>query len=342
MYSVSRKSNASVVFTFSGLLFFSGYVLQQRTVKSIHHIIHPEPEPTSVTPEAVYRPDTSVDWTKVAYAQILQRYEDACNAVMVFAELEQRKSPAQRAILYPSAWDRDVKGEQRKDHKRDRSLRLLRKASVRYGVSLQPVNTMSRSVTSSIDPHPLMQLLTLTDFDNVLFLQPSGVVINATILDQLFAHSHNYSISHFVGSSSEADEPLGFMVKPLAVSHLLHAQAFSSQMSPKQVASTCNSVTQNASAFLATSDLRLQSFANSLADPQAPLNGMGYARFSDLEILGPEFYIPQRTWSLARPKSDEPRQIWEGLYGRYREQRMAVCGLDLELLPDAGRKETIL
>ena len=55
-----------------------------------------------------------------------------------------------------------------------------------------------------------------------------------------------------------------------------------------------------------------------------------YIQFSDPAMPGPEFDVPRELWDLAIPSQFQHRRAWLEVYERYREQRMDVCGLDLE------------
>lgn len=55
-----------------------------------------------------------------------------------------------------------------------------------------------------------------------------------------------------------------------------------------------------------------------------------YVRLSDPELPGPEYDVPYYDRVALRPSNDGARGAWEKLYERFRQQRMEVCGLDLE------------
>lgn len=55
-----------------------------------------------------------------------------------------------------------------------------------------------------------------------------------------------------------------------------------------------------------------------------------FVRFSDPELPGPEYDVPYYQRVELRPENEEARRMWEGLYERFRQRRMEVCGLDLE------------
>ena len=60
------------------------------------------------------------------------------------------------------------------------------------------------------------------------------------------------------------------------------------------------------------------------------LDVTSYVHLSDPLMQGPEFDVPTESLDMARPSQDQPRKAWVDVYERYREQRMNVCGLDLE------------
>lgn len=60
---------------------------------------------------------------------------------------------------------------------------------------------------------------------------------------------------------------------------------------------------------------------------------ISYVHLTDPDIPGPEFDIPSKTFVRAKPKLPQNRAIWERVYEIFREQRMSICGLDLEPFP---------
>ena len=162
------------MFIFTTLLFLSGYVLQQQTVRNLQAAIKPPRPPPSSTlslsasnsASAVVRvfgdPPGSPGrvayeeyltevrpkdgWKKVAYAQLVKEHVHVCSAVMLFAELARQKSKAERVILYPKVWD---KGEGRAQEPlnpyTETSKRLLKMASDRYGVVLRAMEARTEA-----------------------------------------------------------------------------------------------------------------------------------------------------------------------------------------------------
>lgn len=56
-----------------------------------------------------------------------------------------------------------------------------------------------------------------------------------------------------------------------------------------------------------------------------------YVRLSDPELPGPEYDVPYYDRAKLRPKNGQARDAWEKLYEKFRQRRMEVCGLDLEV-----------
>ena len=84
----------------------------------------------------------TIDWTRLAYVQLLRRHIDVCSAVMLFAELERQNSNAQRILLYPKSWEEVGTSHQQMSTYIQTSLRLLKKAEQRFQVELLPVEPM--------------------------------------------------------------------------------------------------------------------------------------------------------------------------------------------------------
>lgn len=153
------------MFLFTSLLFLSGYVLQQQTVRSIQAAIKPPPPPPLPSPDkrrevaksfgassshlyfdkflAANRPKGG--WGKVAYAQLVRDHLHVCNAVMLFAELDRQESLARRLILYPKEWHISKSNQGGNSVHTETSLRLLKNAERRYKVELQPVSRMEET-----------------------------------------------------------------------------------------------------------------------------------------------------------------------------------------------------
>jgi len=176
-------TNGLIVFIFTTLLFLSGYVLQQQTVRNLQAALKPPPPPPSQTlslsasasASAVARvfgdPPCSPGrvayeeyltearpqggWMKVAYVQVVTEHLHLCNMVMLFAELARQKSKAERVLLYPKVWNRrDGTDQESLNLYTETTRRLLKMASDRYGVVLrtvEPINGQEGRLSAVLD-----------------------------------------------------------------------------------------------------------------------------------------------------------------------------------------------
>ena len=76
-----------------------------------------------------------------------------------------------------------------------------------------------------------------------------------------------------------------------------------------------------------TSALHLENRNFSAADF---LDATGYVHLSDPGLPGPEYDVPRSKLFTAQPTDPDARKAWQQSYEMYRQQRMEVCGLDLE------------
>ncbi|KAL8665998.1 MAG: hypothetical protein Q9202_001735 [Teloschistes flavicans] len=348
--------SSSVVFIFTTLLFLSGYVLQQQTVRSLQAAIKPQPAVVQPPPSPVLakhfgtppghsffdkylasnRPKGG--WAKVAYVQLLREYLHVCNAVMLFAVLEEQESLAQRVILYPKEWDEKKeatgKGKLEIDPQVETSKRLLREAAKRYKVMLQPIQPMVKIGDESV--FPLAGLLSLSLYNRVIYLPPSGLVLDTSGLDHLFTlpmESTLLGIS--AGSEDETHTPSIVLLQPSKESFKetlasLPTEKYSEEDFISKIPLLPDLPEDQIHVLAKTSNLRHEDDA---FDADEFMGGTSYVQISDPNMLGPEFDTPRQILASARPKQSEPKKAWQDIYEKYRQQRMDVCGLDLEPAP---------
>ena len=277
-----------------------------------------------------------------------------CNAVMIFAELATQKSRAQRVLLYPKMWDQNIEQDRLKALELERSMRLIRVAAVRYGVVLAPIEGMldagegerfrdpsysrmrhraNNSLGNIEAAFPLSGLLSLTRFDHVVYLRPSGLIIDSSLLDTLFSIPTNASFTSFSDSSSNSS-PLALITPSKAAFHTAMA---SLRGDPFSELSYLHSNTHFLTLPSTPAPLvsRTSSLHNVSEDFESKtfLSQAGYVQLLDEDIKGPEYNIPRDVFLQSRPQPGEARTAWEELYEMYRMRRMDVCGLDLEPMP---------
>lgn len=212
----------STVCTFTLLLFLSGYVLQQKTVKGLQDAIKPRlpPAPPTLnvqTPLAEFIQSSrhfggsigskgriayqkfmrtedasaSVNWNRLAHVQLARTHHDVCNAIMVFGELHRLKSPARRVLLFPHPWaaDKQASKSDISDPFIDSTRRLMRLAARRYGVELRPISPVVKGGETGFegDVYSLVSAYGLSDFDRVLSIETPGLLLDASPLDAVLA-----------------------------------------------------------------------------------------------------------------------------------------------------------
>ncbi|KAL9601575.1 MAG: hypothetical protein Q9219_002409 [cf. Caloplaca sp. 3 TL-2023] len=351
---ISMAISSCVVFIFTSLLFLSGYVLQQQTVRSLQAAIKPQPivqpPPSPVlakhfgTPPGhsffdkyLARNRPKGGWAKVAYVQLLREHLHTCNALMLFSVLEEQESMAQRVIMYPQEWDEQVAGQIKVDPQVETSKRLLREAAKRYKVMLQPVEPMLK-VRGEESIFPLAGLLSLSVYNRIIYLPPSGLVLDTSGLDHLFTlpmESDWLGIS--AGSKDEVSSPSVVLLSPSKESF----QATLSSLDPVGYDEEGFLSKMSLLADLPEDQVHVVAKTSSLHHEGNTFNATdfmdstSYVQISDTNILGPEYDTPRQVLNSVSPKIPQPKKAWQDIYERYRQRRMDVCGLDLEPVPKA-------
>ena len=174
-------------------------------------------------------------------------------------------------------------------------------------------------------------------FDRLIYLQPSGLIANSERLDMFFTLSMESETEGVIAKNREENPTPPIIIfepsakaldKSMAVieagnyeeDELLRGIPSSNAVT----SSGSNSVVETSAIHLEDDGLNLSSF----------INKTSYVHISDPGMLGPEFGSPRSRLIRARPEQTEPREVWEAIYERYRQQRMEVCGLDLEPDPE--------
>ncbi|KAI9733277.1 MAG: hypothetical protein M1834_003361 [Cirrosporium novae-zelandiae] len=370
VFGTQANHATGVVFTFTSLLFLSGYVLQQQTVHNIQAVIKIPTETSASSPSSptiaaapaigktfgsppgskghvaykdyVAQNHPAGGWNKVAYVQLVRKHLHVCNALMVFAELEKQKSPAARALLYPKSWDDDAKLYH--SGQTDTTIRLLKKAAQKFGVRLVPIEPMGRlSADDLSEIYPVAGLFSLTAYDRIIYLEPSGLLLGPRRLDGLLTTSSQSSILSLSGPTTNDVSPL-LLMKPNHETFKDILKKLNNGYTNGQILSglesrAVNETTLEGNLVIDTADLKskvknidLENFWDSTS----------YVHVSDHKLPGPEYSIPRELYWQQRPQMAPAGLIWDDIYERYRQLRMDVCGLDLEPVSPAyaGRFRT--
>ncbi|KAF2277962.1 uncharacterized protein EI97DRAFT_432053 [Westerdykella ornata] len=337
--------------------------MQQRTVSSLQAAIRPNkpkplPIPKPVEPPTLdvkwarplgARPavDESVeqmiaaqtlDWSRLGYVQLVREHGELCSAVMLLADLHGLKSPAKRLLLFPRAWLKK-NDDDAYDPDMTTTRRLLRTAARRYGVSLIPMETIVDGADDSLpSSYSLASLYALTDYERLIYLRAPGTLLDASALDSLLAFSKSEPLAAYPATPER---------KALSTSLLLihPSQDVYRQLKELRVAQPLTDLSLFRRSFPVPDALMSEwsvSMGNLVYESQKLREAVDdfnatkfeetttFVRLSDPELPGPEFDVPYYQRVELRPENEDARRMWDGLYERFRQRRMEVCGLDLE------------
>lgn len=272
---------------------------------------------------------------------------------MLFATLHDLRSPARRILLFPQAWATDlapIKG-QTSDPYTMSTRRLLKLAARRYRVELRPVTPLIDGADEDKSAsYNLASIYALSDLERAMVLQVPGMLLDTEAMDQLLAYAPPSPLSLL-----SANEALGLkggevvLLQPgkdsysaLRASDFVNSTASSSDVEllrhvlpePSLLDPEINTETH---AQLLRSVGTLHNVHADFDSTTASewLSSAAYIRFSDPKLpRGPEWDVPWADRIKARPKNKDADWMWTKLYGQFAQERMAVCGLDLEAWRD--------
>ena len=284
--------------------------------------------------------------------QLVRRHVEVCGAIMGFARLEKEESMAQRIIMYPREWDVKPEEGKKRDPHVETSRRLLRKAAKDYRVMLQPIDSIPQTAGSPLtaeEKYPLTNLLSPHHYNRILFLQPSGLILDSTPLDLLFTlpmESPMLGLSA-PGRDGERGQPSIILLQPSkqtyqdVVESLPEGAYPDTEFLQRVTIESAPTDSEFHTRLLAETS---QLDAESVADFNATkfLDTTAYVHISDPE---PEYDIVRQEFMRAMPSGKQARKAWESVYARFRDARMNICGLDLQPIEKAvdegGGKEIV-
>lgn len=197
-------------------------------------------------------------------------------------------------------------------------------------------------------------LFSLTKYDRLLYIPPSGILLDQEPLDALFDVPLELPMIAFpppvdaASGTTTTTKPSIFLLQPSKTEYTRSKELLSTNSSlfdPILLAAYYNTttnrdpqtqppqppITLDPSLILRTSTLR-----HLRPDITTRLSTPAYLHLSDPNLPGPEYNIPRRKFLSIRPEAPQARRLWEFAYETFRERRMAVCGLDLEPWDDDG------
>jgi hypothetical protein len=246
---VSVFISSGVVCFFTFLLFLSGYIYQQQSVRGLQDAIKPRmPQaPPSLAVQDlsntgandfsrsrlfrnerdhiaftdfkkdVHGAGANVNWKRLAHVQLVRNHHDICGALMVLAELHTLRSPARRVLLFPKEWAEQKKAEKGdvSDPYLDSTRRLMRMAARRYQVELHPVDPILSSDGS--ETYSLASVYELYgEFDRVLSIETPGLLFDAEPLDAVlgFTESTPFAMLHDTSVNDGVHSEDLFLLQP--------------------------------------------------------------------------------------------------------------------------------
>lgn len=192
--------------------------------------------------------------------------------------------------------------------------------------------------------YPLVDLLSLTLLNRLIYLKPSGLILDSAKLDMLFTLPMESAMLGISGNPHDEDTiPSVILLEPSEKAYndtlsSIPAGSSSDEEFLRHVSLVAGTRGQN-NIVAKTSAIHLESDRFNLTEF---IESTSYVQLSDPGLPGPEFNVPRRQLLRAKPKQPIHRRAWETVYEMFREQRMSVCGLDLEPTPESSSEKTVV
>lgn len=170
-------------------------------------------------------------------------------------------------------------------------------------------------------------------FNRLMYLQPSGLIVDSEKLDLLFTLPMETELLG-ISTRSQQEEKLPplLLLEPSMRAYngslpSIVARTYSDEGFLQNIPKITKTSENQTNLVVKTSSIHLE---DENFDLSYFMENIAYVHISDPGMPGPEYDTPRSRLLRARPKQAEQRKVWEAVYDRYREQRMEVCGLDLE------------
>lgn len=306
-----------------------------------------------------YMTGQNLDWSRLGYVQLVREHVELCSAVMLLSDLHRMKSPAKRILMFPRLWLQQT--EEAKKEKWNPELsttwRLLKNAARRYNVQLIPMETIVDGADGEIVFHDesvnmqltdkgalpssysLASLYSLIDYERIIYLQGPGVLLDASALDSLLAFSKSEPMAAYPATPERTDLSTSLLlIRP--------SQENFQQLKRLRTSNPTSDLDLFRKTFAAPNSLISEwslSMGNVVYESQRLRDASDgfnatefeqattFVRLTDPGLPGPEYDVPFWDRARVRPKNEQAKEAWGRLYERFRQRRMEVCGLDLEV-----------
>lgn len=181
--------------------------------------------------------------------------------------------------------------------------------------------------------YSLTGLMSLTIFNRLIYLRPSGLINDSSQLDLLFTLPMDTPVLGIAATNHDrgAEKPIMIFQPSLKaydqLASAFPAESYSDDEFMLRIPAMTDFAEDQVHLVTKSSTLVL---AEESFDARESLEATAYIHLSDPYLPGPEYYLSDSLLSMARPTRPGPRKAWEGAYELFRERRMNVCGLDLE------------
>ncbi|KAL5384871.1 hypothetical protein PMIN06_010325 [Paraphaeosphaeria minitans] len=360
---ICNRAERGTVFLFTLALFLSGFVLQQRYVHSLHLAIKPR-LPKPLPAQAPLQPPTldakwargmgerlevdesvqqrmdaaSIDWSRLGYVQVVKDHSELCSAIMLLADLQAKRSPAKRVLMFPTAWVKET-SEEDWNAQMTTTKRLLRTAARRHGAKLVPIEPTEAGADESLaSSYSIAAMYSLTSYERLIYLDGPGVVLDASALDSLLAFSPSTPMNAFPATPERKELSTSLLL--ITPSHERYRQLKERRLSQRSTdLELLRQTFDTPASLIAESTLAMGNVvyeSQGLREASDDFNVTAFherttfVRLRERDMAGPEYDVPYTEWARLRPQNAQAREAWESMYETFRQRRMEVCGLDLE------------
>ncbi|KAK0658686.1 family 8 putative glycosyltransferase [Cercophora samala] len=311
-----------------------------------------------------------VDWSKFAYLQYVTNSHYLCNSIMLFEQLHQHGSKADRVMMYPAGmFDlEDPEAAAQAKGWKGHDIEMLMKARDDFNVKLVPVSVQHRATADSTWAESFTKLLAFnqTQYSRVLSLDSDAVLLGS--LDELFTLP-----------SSPVAMPRAYWLYPdekKLASHIMLVEPSTDEFQRVLDATNeggedeydmeiLNTLYQDSALViphrryaLLTQVFRWEDgeHAKYLGndreewDPVEVFNEAKYLHFSDWPLPKPWLGVADDLRVKLEPKcrvkdgleSCVERDIWNGIYRDFHERRQRVCGYAIDPPEEVLHGESVL
>ncbi|KAK0744688.1 nucleotide-diphospho-sugar transferase [Apiosordaria backusii] len=319
------------------------------------------PLPSSVAspanPEPNELPSDWVDWSRFAYLQYVTNSHYLCNSVMLFEQLHQHGSKADRVMMYPVGMFNLEAGE-----------KLLLKARDEFDVRLVPVSVRHKKTADATWAESFTKLLAFnqTEYSRVLSLDSDAVLLDS--LDELFtlpASPVAMPRAYWLYPDEKKLASHILLVEPSAVEFQRVLDATNEGGENEYDMEILNTLYKDSALVIPHRRYALLTQVFRWEDGEhAKYLGSDREEWDPVEVLNEAKYLHFSDWPLPKPwlgvSEDlrlklEPscrvrngletcveREIWNGIYRDFHERRQRLCGHAIDPPEERPRGDVLL